>query len=377
VTMPGNSGGLEMAEGGGEQKASGGTPTVFVSYASQDTAVAKAIVTAIERQGLKCWIAPRDVVPGTLYADEIVKAINEATVVVLVLSEQAVASAHVGKEIERASSKRRPIIALHTDSAPLTRAFEYFLSESQWIEIGPVGIEAASEKLVAAARRHVESTAATAPGVETLVADGSKPDVHCDPRAPDTKSAASSRTRIIMAAFVTVVLVALGYAVVEKLRLSKDRTTTQREGATSSSAMTSAAAVVNEKSIAVLPFTDLSEKRDQEYFADGMAEEVLNLLSQIPGLTVTGRTSSFQFKGANQDLRVVGKTLGVTYVLEGSVRRSLDRLRVTAQLIDTRNGTHRWSETYDRPVADTLQVQDDIAASLVRALEVAVGANRP
>jgi TolB-like protein/Tfp pilus assembly protein PilF len=367
-----------MAEGGGEQKASGGTPTVFVSYASQDTAVANAIVTAMERQGLKCWIAPRDVVPGTLYADEIVKAINEATVVVLVLSEQAVASPHVGKEIERASSKRRPIIALHTDSAPLTRTFEYFLSESQWIEIGPVGIEAASEKLVAAARRHVESTVATAPGVETLVADGSKPDVHSDSRAAGTKSAASSRTRVvIIAAFATVVIVALGYAVVDKLWLSKDRATTQRGGATSSSATTPAAAAVNEKSIAVLPFTDLSEKKDQEYFADGMAEEVLDLLSQIPGLTVIGRTSSFQFKGVNQDLRVVGRTLGVTYVLEGSVRRSLDRLRVTAQLIDTRTGTHRWSETYDRAVADTLQVQDEIAASLVRALEVAVGANRP
>jgi TolB-like protein len=368
----------QMFEGGGERKASGGTPTVFVSYASQDTAVANAVVTAMERRGLKCWIAPRDVVPGTLYADEIVKAINEATVVVLILSEQAVASPHVGKEIERASSKRRRIIALHTDSAPLTGAFEYFLSESQWIEVGPLGIEAASEKLVAAARRHVESTVATAAGAETLVANGSKPDVHSDSRAPDSKSAASSRTRmIITAAFATVVMVALGYTVVDKLWLSRGHATAQREGVTSSSATTLAAAGVNEKSIAVLPFADMSEKKDQEYFADGMAEEVLDLLSQIPGLTVIGRTSSFQFKGANQDLRVVGRTLGVAYVLEGSVRRSLDRLRVTAQLIDTRNGTHRWSETYDRPAADTLQVQDEIAASLVRALEVAVGANRP
>src|ERR1700691_4769325 len=116
----------------------GAEPThVFVSYASSDAAVAFAIVETLERNGIACWIAPRNVVPGILYVDEIVGAINNATVVVLVLSEHAVASAHVGKEIERASSKRRPIIALRTDSAPLTRAFEYFLSESQWIEVGP------------------------------------------------------------------------------------------------------------------------------------------------------------------------------------------------------------------------------------------------
>src|ERR1700674_4980695 len=104
---------------------------VFLSYASPDAAIANAVVESLEHQGIACWIAPRDVVPGSLYADGIARAINGAKVFVLVLSEHAVASPHVGKEIERAPSKRRPIIALHTDSAPLTPAFEYFLSESQ------------------------------------------------------------------------------------------------------------------------------------------------------------------------------------------------------------------------------------------------------
>src|ERR1700681_4581217 len=132
----------------GAQRASSGTPDVFISYASQDATFANAVVGALEGQGLKCWIAPRDVVPGSLYADGIVRAINEARVVVLILSEHAVASPHVGKEIERASSKRRQIIALHTDSAPLTRAFEYFLSESQWIDVPALGMQAALAKLV-------------------------------------------------------------------------------------------------------------------------------------------------------------------------------------------------------------------------------------
>jgi len=158
-----------VAEGGEGLGTSGhdGTPDVFISYASQDTATADAIVEFLERHGLRCWVAPRDVVPGSLYADEIVGAINEARVVVLVLSEHSVKSPHVGKEIERASSKRRRIIALRTDSAPLTRAFEYFLSESQWVDLGTGGTEAAAAKLVEAIRRHLGPVAASEPRVHS------------------------------------------------------------------------------------------------------------------------------------------------------------------------------------------------------------------
>jgi TolB-like protein/Tfp pilus assembly protein PilF len=136
-------------------------------------------------------------------------------------------------------------------------------------------------------------------------------------------------------------------------------------------------APVNEKSIAVLPFVDLSEKKDQEYFADGMAEEILEILAKLPSLKVIGRTSSFQFKGRNEDLRAIGTKLGVAYVLEGSVRRSADRVRVTAQLIDTRDGAHSWSETYDQPANDALLMQGEIATTLSRSMEIGIGADRP
>jgi TolB-like protein/DNA-binding winged helix-turn-helix (wHTH) protein/Flp pilus assembly protein TadD len=130
--------------------------------------------------------------------------------------------------------------------------------------------------------------------------------------------------------------------------------------------------VVSDKSIAVLPFMDMSEKKDQEYFGDGMAEEIINLLVKIPGLKVISRTSSFQFKGKTEDLRTVGRQLGVAYVLEGSVRKSGDRLRVTAELISSRNGTNVWSQTYDRDLSDVLKMQDEIAIALVRALQIEV-----
>jgi hypothetical protein len=113
---------------------------VFVSYASQNAAVANSIVEHLEGQGLKCWIAPRDVKPGAQYADAIVRAINEAKAVVLVMSGSAVGSSHVGKEIERASSKRKQIIAFRIDAVPLNHALEYFLSESQWIDVKALGM---------------------------------------------------------------------------------------------------------------------------------------------------------------------------------------------------------------------------------------------
>ena len=137
-------------------------------------------------------------------------------------------------------------------------------------------------------------------------------------------------------------------------------------------AATPGAPAISDKSVAVLPFVDMSEKKDQEYFADGMAEEILDLLAKIPGLTVIGRTSSFQFKGKNADLRTIGTQLNAAYVLEGSVRKSGDQVRITAQLINTRTGTHEWSETYDRHIGDVLKLQDAIAAAVVRELQLTV-----
>jgi TolB-like protein/DNA-binding winged helix-turn-helix (wHTH) protein/Flp pilus assembly protein TadD len=158
---------------------------------------------------------------------------------------------------------------------------------------------------------------------------------------------------------------ALGYVLVDRFWLSKHATTAEHQA-------TDASTVVADRSIAVLPFVDMSEKHDQEYFADGMAEEVIDLLVNIPGLKVISRTSSFQFKGKNEDLRAIGTALGVSYVVEGSVRKSAERLRVTAQLINAQDGSHLWSDAYDESVGDTLKVQDQIASNLARALQVTV-----
>jgi serine/threonine-protein kinase len=129
------------------------------------------------------------------------------------------------------------------------------------------------------------------------------------------------------------------------------------------------AAEPRKRSIAVLPFADMSPGKDHEWFSDGLAEEIINALSHVRGLKVIARTSAFAFKGKQDDVRRIAATLGVNSVLEGSVRRSGDRLRVTTQLINAADGAHLWSERYDRELSDVFEIQDEIARAIVAALE--------
>src|SRR5450631_1979992 len=205
---------------------------VFVSYASQDVPIADAIVATLEKNGIRCWIAPRDVTPGSQYADEIVGAINDAKLVVLVLSEHAVASPHVGKEIERASSKRRRIIGLRTDAAPLTRSFEYFLSESQWIDVAALGMPGALAKLTQAVGQGLDPSSWVSPG---LGSDARNP---ADRKRKPTYL--SIRRMLAAAVFLVVAAIVVGVLV---------RYWPSKQGGPQAPAI----AAISDKSIAVLP----------------------------------------------------------------------------------------------------------------------------
>src|SRR5579863_673294 len=126
-------------------------------------------------------------------------------------------------------------------------------------------------------------------------------------------------------------------------------------------------------SIAVLPFANMSGDKENEYFSDGLAEEIINALAQVPGLKVTARTSAFAFRGKEQDIRGIAEALNVRTILEGSVRRAGNRIRVTAQLINAEDGYHLWSERYDREMTDVFAMQDDIAAAIAAKLQLKLG----
>ncbi|HVN43481.1 MAG TPA: hypothetical protein VMT50_11905 [Steroidobacteraceae bacterium] len=175
--------------------------------------------------------------------------------------------------------------------------------------------------------------------------------IHRTEQLPVATPGSSVRLRAAYAAVVVLLMAALGYLLYER-------------------GLGRAQAGAPRTSIAVLPFTNLSGDPSKEYFSDGMSEELLDLLARVPGLQVASRTSAFAYKGRGVDIRQVGKELGVESVLEGSVRQAGDRVRITAQLIDTQSGFHLWSETYDRQLEDIFAVQDEIAQAIVSNLRI-------
>ncbi len=167
-----------------------------------------------------------------------------------------------------------------------------------------------------------------------------------------------------------VLAVALGYFAFDKFVLAPRREAAQAQVARDEGRAESLVQSYGEKSIAVLPFVDISPAMDQAYFSDGIAEELLNLLAQVPQLRVASRRSAFTFKGQDIDITEIAKRLNVVHILEGSVRKSGSKVRVTAQLIDARSDTQLWSQTWDRNLDDIFVVQDEIAAAVVAQLKV-------
>ena len=161
---------------------------------------------------------------------------------------------------------------------------------------------------------------------------------------------------------IALLAVAVAYFAWDKFAIRDDDPSDSRVAATSPTP--------ERRSIAVLPFVNMSDDAEQEYFSDGLSEELLNLLAKIPQLRVTSRTSAFFFKGKDYTIADVGEQLGVSHVLEGSVRRSGDQIRVTAQLIDVSSDAHLWSETWDREFADVFAIQDEISGAVASALKI-------
>jgi len=193
------------------------------------------------------------------------------------------------------------------------------------------------------------------------------------------KSPSSSMQAVVERSRMPIVFVAIAVIVVAVVAFMMSRggdgspETSATSVSTASPAPESQVAARTEKnSIAVLPFTDLSPDKDQEYFSDGLTEELLNVLVKIPELRVAGRTSSFSFKGKDEDLRTIGERLNVAHILQGSVRKAGNKIRISAQLVKAADGFHLWSESYDRTLDDIFAVQDDIAKSVAAELEVAL-----
>ena len=339
---------------------------VFLSYASEDAAAAERIAAALRAAGIEVWFDKSELRGGDAWDRQIRQQIHSCRLFIPVISSHTDArdEGYFRREwrlaVERAGDMAEDKtflvpVAIDGASDRSARVPDPF-KHVQWTRM-PGG--ETSTAFVERVRRLLSSEASSARTTAAAAPPG-----FTTRHAPSGSAPQPWRIRAALLALGVLLTVGLSYLVVDKLWLSK------RTAAAANSATPSATAP--EKSIAVLPFVDLSEKHDQEYFADGLAEEIVDLLAKIPGLKVIGRTSSFQFKSNSGDLRKIGAALNASHIVEGSVRKLGNRVRVTAQLIDARDGTHRWSETYDRDTSDILSLQREIATAVARQLQVSV-----
>jgi len=345
------------------------TPTgaVFLSYASQDVEAARRICDALRAAGIEVWLDQSELRGGDAWDRKIRDQIRHCALFIPVISahSQARLEGYFRREWKFAVERKRDIAdelafllpVVIDETSERGAAVPEGFHEVQWTRL-PGG--AASQEFI----QHVSRLLTghpdrPKPPLQAL--QPSHPPSTAGPAA-EPKSGSQLRMWLLLIAVVTAVIV--GYIGIDRYLLHKG---TQLPASSTTAANA-------DKSIAVLPFVDLSEKHDQEYFADGMAEEILDILAKIPQLTVIGRTSSFQFKGHTEDLRAIGEKLRAGYVVEGSVRKTAGRIRVTAQLIDARSGAHLWSDSYDRNFGDVLTLQDEIATSIARAMQVTISA---
>jgi TolB-like protein/Tfp pilus assembly protein PilF len=334
---------------------------VFLSYASQDSDAAKRICDALRAAGIEVWFDQSELRGGDAWDRQIREQIHDCRLFVLVISANTEArdEGYFRREWALAVDRTRdmdekkafllPVVI--DDTVERSARVPEKLHGIQWMRL-PGGVTPPAFVARVAALLGAPAPVATTAGPS--------------PTSVTSPPAGTRNRRVVWIRFG---LVALAITV-GSYRFALRHPGLPRHADAGMASQSQPA--VTEKSIAVLPFADMSEKKDQEYFADGMAEEILGLLAKIPELTVIGRTSSFQFKSKSEDLRTIGARLGAAFVVEGSVRKAGPRIRVTAQLIDARSGAHRWSESYDRDFGDILALQDEIATGIARALQLSI-----
>ena len=342
---------------------------VFLSYASEDAVAAQRICDALRAAGIEVWFDRSELRGGDAWDRQIRKQIHDCALFIAVISAHSNArnEGYFRREWRLAVDRTHdmaddspfllPVVIDATTEAS-ARAPDQF-RQVQWSQL-PDG--ATPQSFVDRVLRLLAPAGAEVPGQARAAQRSATTTIHIS-KTPQSNLGSSWRFAITLLVIAAAVIAA-GYFVIDRAVLAR------RVMVTDTAPPTVAAAP--EKSIAVLPFLDMSEKHDQEYFSDGLSEELIDLLTKVPALRVPARTSSFYFKGKSDDIMMIAARLHVAHVLEGSVRKSGNQLRVTAQLIRASDGYHVWSETYDRKWDDVFKVQDEIAAAVVKALEVSL-----
>ena len=360
---------------------SAASSAVFLSYASQDTDAAQRICEGLRAGGIEVWFDRSELRGGDAWDQKIRQQIRDCALFVPVISANTAARGEgyfrlewaLGEQRAQRMARNRAFIlpvcvdATAEGGADVPEAF----TRVQWTRLpgGQVPAPFASRvsTLLGLSAVSTAPPAATAAAPDFATAQAAVP-------APASLPAAARRPGTAVVATLIACALALGVLIWRPWHMPTGHPAATLQQAPAGGAPAPAA----EESVAVLPFTDMSEKHDEEYFSDGLAEELIDALTRVPNLRVPARTSSFSFKGKQVTVGEIARALGVTHVLEGSVRKAGDRLRITAQLVRADNGFHLWSQTYDRDTRDIFAVQDDIARSVSQQLQTTLlGARAP
>jgi TolB-like protein/lipoprotein NlpI len=349
---------------------------VFLSYASQDAEAARRIADTLRAAGVEVWFDQSELRGGDVWDQKIRRQIRDCALFLPIISTHTQERTEGYFRLEwRLADQRthlmgrtRPFIVpvCVDDTAETDADVPDAFSAVQWTrlhdgEAQPAFVERILRLLSPeAAHAPSEVRSSTAP---VVLATGPAP------RLPAPSPAAARPTRLVPLLIVAVAVIGVGYFAAAKWWLPKRSAADAQTSSSTVQVGTPPQGAIPEKSVAVLPFIDMSEMKDQEYFSDGLSEELIDLLAQVQDLRVPARTSSFAFKGKADDVSSIAQKLRVAHVLEGSVRKAGNTLRVTVQLIRADNGYHLWSRTYDRDVKDIFKVQDEIAAAVVEVLK--------
>jgi TolB-like protein len=340
---------------------------VFLSYASQDAEAARKICDALRAGGIEVWFDQSELRGGDVWDQNIRRQIHDCALFTPVISANT-ASRHEGYfrlEWDLADQRSRMmardrafIVPVCLDATPAagTDMPESF-HRVQWTRL-PAG--ETPPAFVQRVQRLLTPTSATSHLASTATPTG--PAMR-DPLRP------SWRPKAVLAGIVAVLAAACVYLLVARPWVSKHPAAQHPSGTAPAAPVNAALFAPPPHSIAVLPFVNMSGDANQQYFSDGLTEELLNSLSRINELQVAARTSSFSFQGEHPDIATVAHKLNVAAVLEGSVRRSAHTLRITAQLVNGSTGYHLWSQTYDRDLGDVLALQTEIATAVAAALK--------
>ena len=364
---------------------------VFLSYASQDTEAAQNLCNALRAAGIEVWFDQSELRGGDAWDASIRRQIKACTLFIPIISRYTHSrdEGYFRLEWKLAVDRSHLMVAdrpfllpvVIDDTSDQDEKVPDRFRDVQWTRLpGGKNAEAFVERV-----RRLLSPDATVPatanvGTSAPLTPSTVTSSTVAPSAVAGTPAATTPSKRPafrpLAAWIAggALVFAAAYIAIDHFKASKHAGPTAEVPAAAATPGAAAAPAASDKSIAVLPFTDLSEKHDQEYFSDGLSEDLIDLLTKVPELHVPARASSFYFKGQHVTIAEIAKALSVAYVLEGTVRKAGDTIRVRTELIRADNGYDVWSETYDRDLKDIFKVQDEIAGRVLIALRAALPA---